>query len=308
MFAQGLSSFGNILAYGLIQIPNATLSSSSSDGRWRWIYIVEGAATCVIGILAYFVIIDFPESNRNTFLKQQEKEVLRARLREDMGTADAEKVTRACIWMTCKDWKTWAFSYMYMSGAVGSYAFILFLPIILQDSLHFSSALAFTLATPPAIFSVIVALAISWAADKTHMRGPFVILQCLIGIVGLCMTGFLSAPAPRYVGTFLGEAGVNSVIVTILAWQSNSVLGDANRSVASAIMISASAIGGIYSSLVFREQDAPRYVPGIIAVIAVLGVTLVVACGTIFMFRRANRLADQGKILVENLEGFRYTI
>ncbi|KAH6681910.1 major facilitator superfamily domain-containing protein [Halenospora varia] len=248
----------------------AFYSTTSSDGRWRWIYIVEGAATCAVGIIAYFSIIDFPDSHRNMFLHQRETQILRARLRLDRGKEDTEKVTWERIWMTCKDWKTGAFAYMYMSATTGSYVFLLFLSTILKDSLNFSTAMAFTLAAPPAIFSAIVAMIIAWAADKIRMRGPYVVFQCLIGIVGLCMTDFLLAPAPRYVGTFLGEAGVNGMVATTLAWQSNSVYGDAKRLIASAIMISASAVGGICSSPVFRQQDAPNYVPGIIAVIAVL--------------------------------------
>ena len=58
----------------------------------------------------------------------------------------------------------------------------------------------------------------------------------------------------RYIGTFLGEAGVNGLVVTSLAWQANNVRGDAKRAVASAIQIMMSGIGGIYSSLVFRQQ------------------------------------------------------
>ncbi|KAH8658784.1 major facilitator superfamily domain-containing protein [Tricladium varicosporioides] len=308
VLATGISSFGNIFAYGLVQIPNAPFSATTLDSRWRWIYIIEGAVTCVVGMAAYFNIIDFPDSHRNKFLHQREIEILKARLMLDRGKENAEKVTWKHIWTTCKDWKTWAFAYMYMSAAVGSYAFLLSLPLILKDSLQFSTAMAFTLAAPPAIFSAIVAATFSWVADKTRMRGPYVVLQCLIGIVGLCITGFHSEPAPRYIGTFLGEAGVSGMVVTTLAWQNNSVLGDAKRSIASAIMISASAVGGTYSSLVFRQQDAPNYVLGITAVIAVLVGVLVVACSTMFMFRRANKLAARNLKVVEGSDSFMYTI
>lgn len=85
---------------------------------------------------------------------------------------------------------------------------------------------------------------ISWLADKTKMRGPFVVFQALIGIIGLCMTGFVHHPTPRYVGTFLGEAGVNGLVVTTLAWQANNIVGDAKRAIGTAILISFS--GGEY--------------------------------------------------------------
>lgn len=143
---------------------------------------------------------------------------------------------------------------MYMAGAIGTYAFIFFLPSILRNGLGFTLQMSFILSAFPALFAVVEALTVSFIADKFQMRGPFVIFQGLVAIVGLCMTGFLDAPIPRYIGTFLGQAGVNGLVVTCLAWQANNVRGDAKRSVATAIQIMVSGVGGIYSSLVFRQQ------------------------------------------------------
>lgn len=67
-------------------------------------------------------------------------------------------------------------------------------------------------------------------------------------------------------------------------------------------------IGGIYSSLVFRQQDAPNYLPGIIAVMAICVSTVIIASIMMLALRRANKQADEGKRIIEELEGFRYTI
>ncbi|KEF55438.1 uncharacterized protein A1O9_08188 [Exophiala aquamarina CBS 119918] len=301
--ASALSAFANIFAYGLIQIAQTTEYKG-----WRWIFIIEGAITCVAAIAAWFVIVDFPDSNRNKFLSPKEKEFVKSRLAADRGTEERQKVTWSILFRTAADWKVWAFSLMYMSGAVGVYAFLFFLPIILRSGLGYSLSMSFVLSAPPALFSVIEAFFISWLADKTKMRGPFVVFQGIVGIVGLCMTGFLDAPTPRYVGTFLGEAGVNGLVVSVLAWQANNIRGDARRAVATAILISVSGIGGIYSSLVFRQQDAPNYLPGIIAVMAICVSTVIIASIMMLALRRANKQADEGKRMIEGLEGFRYTI
>jgi MFS family permease len=200
--ASALSAFANIFAYGLIQIAKKTEYKG-----WRWIFIIEGAITCVAAIAAWFVIIDFPDSDRNRFLSAEEKAFVKSRLAADRGTEERQKVTWSVLFRTAADWKVWAFSLMYMSGAVGVYAFLFFLPIILRSGLGYSLSMSFVLSAPPALFSVIEAFFISWLADKTRMRGPFVVFQGIVGIVGLCMTGFLDAPTPRYIGTFLGEAG-----------------------------------------------------------------------------------------------------
>jgi cyanate permease len=220
----------------------------------RWIFIIEGAITCLAAIIAWFLIVDFPDSQGNKFLSAEEKAFVRSRLADDRGVEEREKVTTKIIFKTAADWKVWAFSLMYMSGAVGVYAFIFFLPLILRKGMGFSLQLSFILSAPPSLFAVIEAMFISWLADRLKMRGPFVVFLGCIGVIGLCMTGFLDLPAPRYVGTFLGVAGANGLVVTTLAWQQNNIIGDAKRAVATAILISISGVGGIYSSLVFRQQ------------------------------------------------------
>jgi archaellum biogenesis protein FlaJ (TadC family) len=118
----------------------------------------------------------------------------------------------------------------------GVYAFSFFLPIILRQGLGYSLELSFVLTAFPPCFAVIVVMTVSWLADKYRV------------------TGFLDTPVPRYVGTFLGYAGAVGLVVTSMSWMANNLRGDGKRAVATAIMISISGVGGIYSSLVFRQQ------------------------------------------------------
>jgi len=79
--------------------------------------------------------------------------------------------------------------------------------------------------------------------------------------------------------------------------------------VVSAIVIGASGISGIYSSLTFRQQDAPNYVPGIIACIVPAGLTIFVAIALTLYLKKQNRLADEGKKAIhEWMPDFRYTL
>lgn len=143
---------------------------------------------------------------------------------------------------------------MYMSASVGIYSFLIFLPVILRAGLGFSLTLSFLLSAPPAAFSVIFALAISWLADRYRIRGPFVFGEAILTIIGLVMIGFIEHPTPRYLGAFLGQAGANALVITSLAWGQNNVRSDAKRSVTTAIQVMMASVGGIYSALVFRQQ------------------------------------------------------
>jgi len=80
---------------------------SDAGNRWRWIFIIEGAITCVFGIASRFIIIDFPDSPKNTFLTPEEKEFVKSRLSPDHHI-EHEKVTKKVIFVTVMDWKVWS--------------------------------------------------------------------------------------------------------------------------------------------------------------------------------------------------------
>lgn len=141
-----------------------------------------------------------------------------------------------------------------MSGAAGVYSLLLFLPIVLRLGLGFSQTTAFLLAAPPAAAAVCFTFGVSIVSDKYRVRGPFILLEAVFGIIGMCMIGFLETPGPRYAGAFFGSCGFNGLLVTAGAWQQNNIRGDARRSVLTAVQTTCGAMGGIYSALVFRQQ------------------------------------------------------
>lgn len=59
---------------------------------------------------------------------------------------------------------------------------------------------------------------------------------------------------------------------------------------------------------ILGQQDAPNYLPGIIAVMAINVAAVIVAALTMLVLRHNNRQADEGRHLCEDREGFRYTL
>lgn len=58
--------------------------------------------TCIIALVFFFLIADFPE--QSTFLSEEEKQFVNARLHQDVGnSAIDEKVTAKDIWDALKD-------------------------------------------------------------------------------------------------------------------------------------------------------------------------------------------------------------
>ena len=55
-------------------------------------------------------------------------------------------------------------------------------------------------------------------------------------------------------------------------------------------------------------QDAPNYFPGIIAVMAICIAAVLAATVTILVLKKQNKEADEGKRIIDGLEGYRWTI
>ena len=147
------------------------------------------------------------------------------------------------------------------------YAIAFFMPIILQEELKFKTLIAQVLTTPPYFFACFQMYAEGWIGDRYHIRSPIIIYNALQGLVGVCILGWVSNAGVQYFGIFLLTGAVHSNLPAIITWQSNNIRGQWKQSFCSAAIIGSGGVGGIIGSLIFRSQDAPKYLPGFIACI-----------------------------------------
>jgi MFS family permease len=127
----------------------------------------------------------------------------------------------------------------------------------------FSVTLSLLLVAPPYVLAIVISLATSWWSDKIHHRTPFILVHSTIAILGFALVAASSLPVGvRLAGTFLATAGAVPNQPTVLAFAQNNITGTSKRAVLSAVQVAFGAIGGIAASTVYREQDAPKYLPG----------------------------------------------
>ena len=99
-----------LLAYAI-----AHLGGRAGLSAWRWIFIIEGAATALISLCAVFLIVDWPEQCR--FLSAEELVILKKRLADDgTGEARMDTLNRHAYKLILKDWKIWLGSLIYVSA------------------------------------------------------------------------------------------------------------------------------------------------------------------------------------------------
>ena len=104
-------AFSGLLAFAL--------QNMDGIGRlegWRWIFIMEGIVTVVVGCCIPFILPDSPA--RASFLSPQEKAFIKDRLERDSGTSSGrvqtmESFNAAHIMSLVLDWKIWFTIFIY---------------------------------------------------------------------------------------------------------------------------------------------------------------------------------------------------
>lgn len=214
---------GSIVNYGL-----DLLDYSHGLRGWQWMFIVQGAITMFIGVLTFVWICDFPEKAATKtwwFLSQEEADqVLVAIDRDRQDAGPPEPFSTSAILEPFLDVKLYAFSILFFLQNVVSTALSYFIPTILVG-MGFTSADSILLYAPPYYWAVIPVIITSFFADRLMIRGPIIIFNALCLIVGMCMLGFSSNVAVRYVGVLLATGAYVSNWAGMNAWQMNNITG-----------------------------------------------------------------------------------
>lgn len=304
------AAFSGIMAFGIMH-----MKGIGGLSGWRWIFVIEGLITVVIAAIGFWLLVDFPDSKRtsNKFLPDHHREWIISRVQADRGDAKVLPFSVGSYLRSGLDWKIWLYAMIFFNTTTITYALAYFMPIILNGALKFDVGAAQCLVAPPYAFAAIVIMATSWAGDKYRIRGPIVVFNNLLCIIGLPLMGWATDPRVRYLGIFFTTAGANSNVPAVMTYQANNIRGQWKRAFCSAILVGFGGIGGISGSLVFRNQDAPNYHPGLYACIACSLLSILIVAGLTLHFRIENAKAERGEKELEINEnetfspGFRYT-
>ena len=98
-------AFSGLIAAGV----TAHMDGLRGLGAWQWLFIIEGVVTIAAGIVAYFVLPNFPRTT--PWLTAEEKAMAIYRLEKDIGQDDWVGREDQTIWhgfkLAAEDIKTW---------------------------------------------------------------------------------------------------------------------------------------------------------------------------------------------------------
>ncbi|KAI1496460.1 major facilitator superfamily domain-containing protein [Biscogniauxia marginata] len=283
-------AFGGLLAYAI-----AHLGGRNGIAAWRYIFIIEGAATTVISIIAAFLIVDWPEQCR--FLTPQEKTLLRMRLASDgIESARMDTLNRYAYKRILKDWKIWLGSLIYMGVGITGYSVTFFMPTILLE-FGWSAESAQVHTIPVYAVSAVAMILVAYLSDKLRHRYGFIMLGCVTSTIGYAMLlcqDDLNRDT-KYAAVFLVSLGGYTITPMALAWLSNNVSGHWKRAFGSSIQVTIGNIAGIVASNIFLQRESPHYRTGYGAAIGMTWIGGIAATAMFIGLLVENRKRAAGK-------------
>jgi len=278
-------AFSGLLAYAI-----SFMSGKGGLLGWSWIFILEGIATVLVGILAFFVVVDFPDTAN--FLTPEERAFVIWKKKYDISpVGEEEGFAIRHVWAAFQDWQVWLHIPIYISVVCPLTGITLFLPSII-NGFGYSPAISSLLTVPPFVFATIVLLFFSSYSDKLRARSPFILAGLTMCIVGFSIN-ISDAPAGvKYFGTFFCVAGSYAAFPGVVAWLGNNLSGHYKRGAGMALQMGISNLSGIIASNIYRTHDEPRYVLGHGIELAVIGIGFIAVPLVVVLYKHINVQRD----------------
>lgn len=266
-------AFSGLLAAGF-----AKMSGLAGYSGWRWIFIIEGIMTVLLGLAAFFILPDSP-SHSGRWLSVDEINYLNGLYRKyrashsqpDTPPEERENpVPKTRKWKVLRsvltDWQIYLQALIFMSSSVPTYALKFTLPQIMVN-MGFKSTQAQLLSAPPYVAGAISAVAVANFADRFSWRVPFIVGPQLCLMTAYAVLFSFSANiadnvALCYTFVHVATISVYPIVPGANTWTLNNLAGNTKRAMGIALMIAVGNCGGIIGSLIFLGSESPRYQTG----------------------------------------------
>ena len=259
-------AFSGLLAAGI-----AEMDGVGGYEGWRWIFLLEGIATVLGGIVTFFVLPDCPETSKS-WLSDREAKFLTLTYTQYRGggkTRNEDKKTGgkfAMLWEMLKDWQLYLQAMIFMSSSVPTYALKFTLPQIIRN-MGFTNTQAQLLTAPPYILGAISAVVAAIFADRLSWRWPFIVTPQLLlavcySVLFVYSRDIANNIALCYTFVCFSTTSTYPIVPGGNTWTANNLAPQTKRALGIAFMVAMGNIGGIIGSFIFRAKESPAYPSG----------------------------------------------
>lgn len=254
-------AFSGLISFGVFQIKHTIAG-------WKWLFIIEGAMTVIVALMAYAWLPATPQSA--WFLSSAEREIATHRTLRDLSSAGSHDFNLRDCFKTWNNWKMVPWCIISFTYPVAFATTSNFLPQIVQR-LGYSVIKTNLWTVAPNAVGFIVLLCITYSSDYFRERTFHIVGALCISLVGLIILATIDVvhnKAVAYFACFMLASGAYIPSCLVHSWHNNNNLNENARAATTGLMVGLGNLGGIVSAGTFRQQYAPKYIPTLIATAA----------------------------------------
>jgi len=204
---------GNPLAGWLMRF-NGTLGLEG----WRWVFLVEGIPSVLLGVITLVLLTDSPEHAR--WLSNEQRAWLAERLRRDgedsaapHGVSALRALAYPMVWLVSAPYFLWDMTF---------YGYMFWAPDFVRDTLRVSPVVTGLVTGFFACLGAVAVLAVGAISDRTGGRFQYMLAGFMLIMVGCLSVGLMPNAIGRVAG--LGLVLVGDMTVLVPFWCLPTVL------------------------------------------------------------------------------------
>ncbi|KAF2716405.1 putative pantothenate transporter [Polychaeton citri CBS 116435] len=289
----------SLLAFGLLHLDNV-----AGMAGWRWLFLIEGLITLLVGIASWFLMPASAVSTKawyrpNGWFSDREVGIVVNRvLRDDPSKGDMHNrmaITPIRLWKALKDYDLWP---LYAIGLIvyipmGPTATYLTLEL---RSLGFSPFTTNLLVIPTTAASIVTLLGLTWLSEKVGERSFISMIQnlwvlpCIAALRWWAGSGINAWGTYALVTVLLSYPYCHAIVV---GWTSRNAGSVRTRSISAACYNMCVQLGGVVYSNIYRKDDKPLYHRGNTVLFAINILAIALFVFTKFYYSARNRYREK---------------
>ncbi|KAG0240597.1 hypothetical protein BGX31_001848 [Mortierella sp. GBA43] len=276
------NSVAGVLAFGILHMRGV-----AGHAGWRWLFLFEGLATVLVGVLSFFILPEGPTATKGGFrsargylTERQELIAITRLIRDDPTKAETGKgvVSKKHLVKALTSPRVWPNILIGFFGLLPFSPLTILSPLIVKNlDLGVPPLVSNLLVIPGYVISLSIMTFVSWSSDK-HKERAF------HGAIASTYLAVLPEDASKlslYFALIFAMGGQTCWHPVNAAWIAGNTAPIGKRSIALAMYIISVNACDMVSVNLFRDEDAPRFIRGFWILFGALLLTIV-----LFIFQR----------------------
>ncbi|KAM7200380.1 allantoate permease [Naviculisporaceae sp. PSN 640] len=303
---------GSLLAAGILQM-RGILGWSG----WRWLFLIEGLLTLIIGIFSWGLMPPGPCQTRNWFrgkdgwfTEREEYIMVNRLLRDDPSKGDMnnrQAVGPSLLWKAIKDWEMWPLYTLGLMVYIPPAPVNAYLSYILKE-LGFNTLQANLLAIPSQFMFAVNLLIITWVSKRFNERAIISSFSNIWLFAWLLALVLVPTNGPLWIryAIMTGALSYPYCHAILVGWNARNSNAVRTRAVSAALYNMTVQSGNIIAANIYRDDDKPYYNRGnrVIVSIAAFNILLFYGAKAFYIWRNKVREAKWQSLTEQEREDY----